>query len=130
MTGRGDYGLGAQPEGNLRWALTRLSGVSIWLLVAALLVWFRKHPVNWRSFSYSFVAAGIVAILFAPSLVSGSANYWAIAGTIGFYALVSGFLCMTVRKPAIAAGLGPLLFIAQLLVDAVAHVFSGQFRLH
>ena len=98
-----DYGLIAKPEGYQRWTIARLSTVSIWLFVAALLLRYRKHPVNWRSFSYSFVATGIIAIAVSGSLVSGSANYKAIAGTIVFYALVSGFLCATVRKPKLAA---------------------------
>lgn len=125
-----DYGLVAQPEGYLRWTVIRLSSVGTWLVVAALLLRYRRPPVNWRSFSYSFLATGIIAILFSPSVVPANSNYAAIAGTIGFYALASGFLCVTVRKPAIAAGLGLLLFPAQLLVDAIAHIFSGLFRLH
>ena len=125
-----DYGLIAKPEGYQRWTIARLSTVSIWLFVAALLLRYRKHPVNWRSFSYSFVATGIIAIVVSDSLVSGSVNYTAIAGTIVFYALVSGFLCATVRKPTIAAVLGLFLFATQFFVDAIAHIFSGVFRFH
>jgi hypothetical protein len=125
-----DYQLIARPESYLRWTITRLSTVSIWLFVAALLLRYRKHPVNWRSFSYSFVATGVIAIVISPSLVSRSANDAAIAGTIIFFALVSGFLCVTVRKPKIAAVLGLFLFAAQFFVDATAHIFSGVFRFH
>jgi len=125
-----DYGLIAQPEGHLRWTITRLSTVSVWLFVAALLLRYRKHPVNWRSFSYSFVATGIIAIVFSSSLITKSANDTVIAGTIVFYALVSGFLCVTVSKPRIAAVLGLLLFAAQFFVNAIAHIFSGVFRFH
>jgi hypothetical protein len=66
----------------------------------------------------------------APTLVSQSANYAIIAGSIACYALVSGFLCITVRKPWIAGGLGVILFPAQLFVDATTHVFLGVFRIH
>jgi hypothetical protein len=125
-----DYGLIAQPEGYLRWTIIRLSTMSIWLLVAILLLRYRKHPANWRSFSISFVATGIIAIVFSSSLVTKSANETVIAGTIVFYALVSGFLCVTVRKPKIAAVLGILLFIAQFTVNAFAHILSGVFRFH
>ena len=125
-----DFGLIAKPEGYLKWTIIRLSTVSIWLLVATLLLRYRKHPVNWRSFSYSFVATGIIAIVLSDYLVSGSFNYTAIAGTIVFYALVSGFLCATVRKPTIAAVLGLFVFAAQFFVDAIAHIFSGVFRFH
>ena len=121
-----DYGLVAQPEGFLRWTIPRLSTVSIWLFMAALLLRYRKHPVSWRSFSYSFVATGVIAIVISPLLVSRSVNDAAIAGTIVFYALVSGFLCVTARKPTIAAGLGLLLFTAQFFVDAIAHIFGGR----
>lgn len=125
-----DYGLIAQPEGQLRWTIARLSTVSLWLFVAALLLRYRKHPVNWRSFSYSFVATGIIAIVVSSSLVAGSVNYTPIAITIVFYALVSGFLCVTVRKPTIAAVLGLFLFAAQFFVNATAHILSGVFRFH
>ena len=125
-----DYGLIARPEGHLRWTIARLSTVSIWLFVAALLLRYRKHPVNWRSFSYSFVATGIIAIVVSSSLVAGSVNYTPIAITIVFYALVSGFLCVTVSKPTVAAVLGLLLFTAQFFVNATVHVLSGVFRFH
>ncbi len=125
-----DYGLIAQSEGHLRWTFTRLSTVSFWLFVAALLLRYRKRPVNWRSFSYSFVATGIIAIVVSSSLVAGSVNYTPIAITIVFYALVSGFLCVTVRKPKMASVLGLLLFGAQFFVNAIAHIFSGVFRFH
>ena len=125
-----DYGLLAQPEGYLRWIITRLSTVSIWLFVAALLLRYRKHPVNWRNFLYSSLATSVVAIVISPSLVSRSVNAAAITGTIVFYALVSGFLCITIRKPKIAAVLGLFLFTAQFFVDAIGHIFSGVFRFH
>jgi hypothetical protein len=128
LTDWNDYGLAAKPEGHLRWTIIRLSTVSIWLFAAALLLRYRKHPVNWRSFSYSFLVTAVIAIVISPSLVSRSANDAAIAGTIVFYALVSGFLCVTVRKPTIAAILGLLLFTAQFFVDATAHILSGVFR--
>ena len=130
LTDWSDYGLVAQPEGYLRWTITRLSTMSTWLFVTALLLRYRKHPVNWRSFSYSFVATGIIAMVLSPSLVPGSVDYTAIGETIVFYALVSGFLCLTVRRPAVAAVLGLLFFTAQLFVDATAHIFSGVFRFH
>ena len=123
-----DYELIPRPGSYLRWTITRLSTVSIWLCVAALLLRYRKHPVNWRSFSYSFLATGVIAVVISPSLVSTSANQAAIAGTIIFYALVSGCLCVTVRKPKIAAIFGLCLFAAQFFVDATAHIFSGVFR--
>ena len=125
-----DYGLIAQPVGHLRWIIARLSTVSLWFCVAALLLRYRKHPVNWRSFAYSFVATGIIAIVVSSSLVAGSVNYAPIAITIIFYALVSGFLCVTVRKPTIAAVFGLFLFAAQFFVNATAHILSGVFRFH
>jgi branched-subunit amino acid transport protein AzlD len=125
-----DYQLVAKPEGYLRWTIIRLSTVTMWLFVAALLLRYRKHGVNWRSFSYAFITTCIIAIVISSSLVTKSANDAVIAGTIVFYALVSGFLCATVSKPTIAAVLGLLLFAAQFFVDAIAHIFSGVFRFH
>ena len=129
LTDWDDYGMAAKPEHHLRYTIIRLSTFSIWLFVVALLLRYRKHPVNWRSFSYSFLVTGVIAIVISPSLVTRRANDAAIAGTIVFYALVSGFLCITVRKPTIAAVLGLLLFAAQFFVDAIAHISSGVFRL-
>ena len=123
-----DYGLAAKAEHHLRWTIIRLSTFSIWLFVAALLLRHRKHPVNWGSFSYSSMATIVIAMVFSSSLVSGSANGVIIAGAIVFYALASGFLCVTVRKPKIAAVLGLFLFAAQFFVDATAHIFSGVWR--
>ena len=125
-----DYGLVAEPDGHLKWTITRLATLSVWLIVATLLLRYRKQPVNWQSFLFACIAAGIVAIGISSSLVAESANDLVIAGTIAFYAAVSGFLCVTISKPTIAAGLGFLLFAIQLLVDAIAHVFSGVFRFH
>jgi hypothetical protein len=128
LTDWNDYGLAAKHEHHLRWTIIRLSTFSIWLFLASLLLRYRKHPVNWRSFSYSSIATIIIAMVVSSSLVSGSANDVIIAGAIVFYALVSGFLCVTVKKPTIAAVLGLLFFVTQFLVDATAHIFSGVWR--
>jgi hypothetical protein len=128
LTDWNDYGLAAKPEHHLRWTIIRLSTFSIWLFLASLLLRYRKHPVNWRSFLYSFIATVIIAKVVSSSLVSGSANDVIIAGAIVFYALVSGFLCVTVKKPTIAVVLGLLLFVTQFFVDATAHIFSGIWR--
>ncbi|MEJ2725021.1 MAG: hypothetical protein P8175_10335 [Deltaproteobacteria bacterium] len=128
LTDWNDYGLAAKPEYHLRWTIIRLSTFSIWLFLASLLLQYRKHPVNWRSFLYSSIATIIIAKVFSSSLVSGTANDLIIAGAIVFYALVSGFLCVTVKKPTIAAVLGLLLFLTQFIVDATAHIFSGVWR--
>ena len=128
LTDWNDYGLAAKPEHHLRWTIIRLSTFTIWLFLAALLLRHRKHPVNWRSFSYSFIATVIIAKVVSSSLVSESANDVIIAGAIVFHALVSGFLCVTVKKPTIAVVLGLLLFVAQFFVDATAHIFSGIWR--
>jgi hypothetical protein len=122
-----DYGLIAQPKGHLRWTIARLSTVSLWLFVAALLLRYRKHPVNWRSFSYSFIATGIIAFVVSSSLVAGSVNYTPIVITIVFYALVSGFLCVTVRKPTIAAVLGLVFFVARFLSMRLRTYYRAYF---
>ena len=129
LTDWNDYGMDANPQHHLRWTIIRLSTFSFWLFLAALLLRYRRHPVNWRSFLFSFLVTGIIAIVISPSLVLSSANEAVIAGTIVFYALVSGSLCITARKPTIAAPLGLLLFAAQFFLDAIAHISSGVFRL-
>jgi hypothetical protein len=128
LTDLKDYELVARPERHLRWTIIRLSTVTFWLFVASLFIRYRKHPVNWLSFIYSFIATSVIAIVISPSLVSKSINGAIVIGTIAFYALVSGFLCVTLRKPIIAALLGLICFAAQFLIDATAHIFSGVFR--
>jgi len=125
-----DYGLVAPRDGFLAWTMLRIATVSAWLLVALWLVRRSERPVRWRGFFVSFTGAGVAALAVAPSLVPAVADRAAIAGTLAFYALVSGFLGLRVRKPALAAGLGALIFVAQLGVDGAAQVFSGQYRLH
>ena len=88
LTDWNDYGLAAKPEHHLRWTIIRLSTFSIWFFLASLLLRYRKHAVNWRSFSYSFIATIIIAKVFSASLVSGSANDVIIAGAIVLYAPV------------------------------------------
>lgn len=123
-----DFGLTARSDVHLGWTIARLSTVSFWLFVAAVLLWLRKQPVNWSSFSYAFVATGLTFIVLSNHLVLQGASYWAIAGAVLFYALVSGFLCATVKKPTIAAIAGPALFAVQFLGDVFAHIFSGVSR--
>lgn len=130
LTGWEDYGLTARAEHLQRWEVGRISTVTGWLLIAAMLLRYRRDAVNGRSFLYSAVATSLAAIMTAPTLVSQSANYAIIAGSIACYALVSGFLCITVRKPWIAGGFGAILFPAQLFVDATTHVLLGVFRIH
>jgi len=125
-----DYGLVAPRDGLLAWTLLRIATVSAWLLLALWLVRRSARPARWRGFAVAFTGAGVAALAVAPSLVSALADRAAVAGTLAFYALVSGFLGVRVRKPALAAGLGALLFVAQLGVDGAVQVFSGQYRLH
>ena len=125
-----DYGLTPQPEDTLRWSIIRIATVTIWLIVAALILRFHKQPANWQSFFYAFAVTGIIAILVAPRLISSNVNYLAIAGTLLIYALVSGALCVTIRKPIIGAVASPFLFALQVCMDLLAHLASGVFRLH
>ncbi len=130
LTGWDDYGLSAEPAHSQRWIIHRMATVSAWLLIAAMLLRYRKHALNWRSSLYGAVATSMTAIMVAPTLVPQNANYAVIAGTIASYALVSGFLCITLKKPWIAAVLGVILFPLQLAADGVAHLLSGVFRIH
>jgi hypothetical protein len=95
-----------------------------------MLLRYRRHAVNWRSFLYSAIVTSLAAIIVAPTVVSQGANYAIISGSIACYALVSGFLCITIKRPWVAGVLGVILFPAQLLVDATAHVLLGIFRFH
>jgi hypothetical protein len=126
-----DYGLVEQPGSEVVWVTTRLTTVTSWLLLAAALIRLRhQRSIVWRSFLSAFGATTALAIMISPSVVSAEVSHLAILGSIACYALVSGFLCITVDKPAIAALLGLLLFAAQSAVDTGAHLASGIFRLH
>jgi hypothetical protein len=130
FTHASSYGLTLQPDGHLTWVATRLLTFSLWLALAALLVGVRRTPIAWRSFAYAFLATCGLAVAIASALVPASESYVSIAGTIGMYALASGFVCITVARPLHALALGALLFPIQLLVDVTGHFLSGQFRLH
>ncbi len=125
-----DYGLTARAEHRQTWIVGRVATVSAWLFLATILLLYRKHSIDWRSFSYAAIATSLSAIVVAPALVSQNANHAVIAGSVVFYALVSGFLCIRLKNPRIAGVLGVILLPAQLFVDASTHVLAGVFRIH
>jgi hypothetical protein len=130
LTDCGDYGLNApRPEAYWRWIYLRLATASVWLFLAAFLLWYRENLANLWSFLSSFIATSIpAALVFGPLVSQGDKYFFAIAGAIVFYAAFSGLVCMSITNPRLAALLGLALFPAQLLVDATAQVFSGVFR--
>jgi hypothetical protein len=125
-----NYGLALQPDSRMTWSATRLLTFGVWLGLGAVLLAVRRSPIAWRSFTCAFLATCALAIVIAPSLVPAAASYASIAGTIGAYASASGFACITVVRPLPAIGFGTLLLPAQLVLDATAHVLSGQVPLH
>lgn len=120
--------MSAREEVRLGWTIARFATMSFWLALAAVLLWLRKQPVNWRSLSHAFVATGLTYLVLSSYLVLEGADSWVVAGGVVFYWLVSGLLCATVARPAIAAIAAPFLFALQLLGDVVVHVFSGVAR--
>lgn len=124
------YGLTLAPDGYITWVVIRLLTFSLWLALAVLLLNTRHSPISWHSFAYAFLGSCALAMAIAPSLVSSAASYVSVGGTIGVYALMSGFLCITATRPLRAFILGALLLPIQLLLDATGHFLSGQFRLH
>jgi len=130
LTDCGDYGLNEpRLEAYWRWIFLRLGTASFWLFLAAFLLWYRKHLANLRSFLSSFIATGIpAALVFGHFVPKGDKYLFAIAGAIVFYAVFSGLVCMSIRKPRIATLFGLALFPVQVLVDATAQIFSGVFR--
>ena len=130
VTDWGSFGLTAQPEKFMRWTLVRLATATPWFLLSWFLLSYRQAPVNWKSFLASALATTFVALIALPTLVPGGSNMLAAAGSVLFYSLISGFLCLTVRTTAIATLLGVFLFVLQFFLDAAAHLFSGVFALH
>ena len=129
LTPASSYGLTLEPDGHSTWATIRVLTFSLWLVLAAWLVGARRSLITWRSFAYAFLGSSTLALAIASS-VGSAASDMSVAGTIVMYALVSGFLCITVIRPPLALILGTLLFLAQLLLDVTGHFLSGQFRLH
>ena len=128
-----DFGLTPTwPVDSMKYLVARVSIATLWVVVAAVLLRLRlrSHPVNLRSFSYSFASAAVTCLAVSKYLVVEGANPVAIAGSVLFYALMSGFLSATVGKPRVAAVLGPLLVTVQLLADGFVHMFTGAFRFH
>lgn len=114
----------------LRYTIARLSATSFWFILAAILLILRhrKHPVDWRSFSYAFATTGIASLLLLRGIADPAANLSVIAGSAFVYGLVSGFLCITVSNPKTAAALGLALFILHLTGDMFVQLFTGVFR--
>jgi hypothetical protein len=125
-----DFGLTARPENAARWSVTRISTMTAWLLLAFGLLRIRRSPVNWKSFGYAAAACAFSALLVATALGPQGSSYLVLAGSVTFFALASGHLCVTVQKTSIAIIMGLATFIAQFLLDAGLHVFSGVFRFH
>jgi hypothetical protein len=120
------------PVHESKYTITRIGVMTGWLLVAMLLLLlrYRAHPVNWRGFSSAFAATAITYLLFSSYLVVSGASHLAIAGSVAFYGLVSGFFCATLDKPRAAAMMGPVLLAFQLLADVVVLMVSGVLRIH
>ena len=118
------------PVDEWKYTLSRISVMTAWLLVATLLLFLRRraHPANWRSFSYASVGTVITFLVLSTYLVVPGADLLAIAGSVGFYGLVSGFSCITVGKPKVAAIVGPVLLCLQLLAELSSLVTSGVLR--
>ena len=124
------FGLDLPPDGHATWVAVRLLTFGAWLALAALLLRFRRSPVDWRSFAYAFLATCALAAVVVSSLAPADANPLSVAGSVGMYALAAGFVCITVARPLYALVIGALLFPVQLFLDATGHLLSGQFRLH
>jgi hypothetical protein len=120
------------PANESKYTIARIGVMTGWLLVAALLLFLRHraHPVNWRSFSYAFAGTAITYLLFSSYLVVSGANHLAIAGSLVFYGLVSGFFFLTIDKPSVAAVMGAGLLALQLLIDLLLAMASGVLRIH
>jgi hypothetical protein len=124
------FGLTPQPEHTLKWSAVRVATFTFWLLCSACIMWFRRPPADWNSFFGGALTTGLIAVVALPSLAPEDSSYIAAGLSICFYSMVSGFLCLSVRKTSHAAIYGMLLFPAQVVVDGAAHLASGLFRLH
>jgi len=125
-----NFGLAIEAESLWIWFGMRIATVSFWLAIAATVLYARRLDPNWSSFLHAALATALLAVLLTPTLTSARASLPVIGGSILFYALVSGLVCITFKTPPIAAMLGLLLFPGQLLLDTAAHVLSGIFPLH
>jgi hypothetical protein len=130
VTDWSDFGLTARQENATRWSLIRISTMTAWLLLGFGLLQFRRSPVNWTSFRYAAAISAFSAFLVAASLGPQGSNVLVLAGSVAFFALASGHLCITVQKTTLAIIMGLATFIAQFLLDAGLHMFSGVFRFH
>ncbi len=125
-----NFGVVIPAENTWIWLGMRILTTSFWLGIAATVLYARRLDPNWSSFLHAALATALLAILMAPTLVSDKASLLVISGSILFYSLVSGLVCITFKTPPIAALFGILLFPGQLLLDTAAHVLSGIFPAH
>jgi len=129
VTREASFGLAMQAADLWLWRGMRVLTVSSWLAVAAAILYARKLEPDWNSFLHAALATALLACLLAPSLSSAHARP-SVVGSILFYALISGLVCLTFKRPPVAAFIGLLLFPGQLFLDTAVHILSGAFPLH
>lgn len=68
--------------------------------------------------------------MIASSIVSEGTNFVVVVASFFFFAAISGLYGLMINNRILASVMGVVIFVAQLAVDALAHVFSGLFKLH
>ena len=125
-----DFGLTDKPDASLKWMTVRIATVSGWLLLAAILLRIRQHSLHWDGAVTAFAVTVLATFMIASSIVPEGANFVVVAASFFFFAAISGLYGLTAGNRILASVIGVVIFVAQLAVDALAHVFSGLFKLH
>lgn len=110
-------------------ALIRIGIASFWFLLAAVLLLRRSQEAR----LVSFLAAALILVpplLFAWIAFEGSKWPWGFLGMAVSYTTINGLLCLTIQTAWRAGLVGLLIVTAQVVVDAVLHLFAGTLRFH
>lgn len=127
FTDQSSFGLQSHHEET--WAIWRYLVVGAWLLLAYLLFIGRNEIAYRKSFRYALIFSGIASLLLAIKWIDVSSGI-AILGTAITCTMISGLLCMTLKRFDIAGVLSIVLVIVQLIVDVVVLGIAGDFRIH
>jgi hypothetical protein len=130
FTDPSDYGMTLHPRLDKVWSMWRILITGGWLLLALGLATIKKGDGQLGSLSYSAASATGLGFVWLAIMFPQSSSVFAVAGSLAVYAATSGAICVKIQRPIPAALLGGVLFILQVLTDAVVHFLTGAFRIH
>ena len=123
-----DYGLILMQQDRLVWSLTRVLPALCWISLAGVLILIRGAVV-WTSAACACAISLIVSSVVASFGAPFGFSFMPMMASVTYYALTTGLLCVTIRNPIAAGVLAPVLLVAQVLTDILAHLTTGVLQI-